>query len=153
MHHHQPAARSSQLRVDRRVGETVDVVQVIDAAFDRETLRLRAIAVDRHRRAVRPQRGDDRRQPTDLLLGADRLGRDIARRRAEFDDVGADSETARLRGRRGRIEKPPAVGKRILGDVDDADNQRASHRLTPAGLVRATRRPLPSRETRRAFRR
>src|SRR6185312_6279621 len=83
------AAGRRQLGIERRLGETVYVVEIRHAARKREALGLGLETVDRDGDAGLVQRGDDRIEAADFRLGRDRLGGDVAGRGADIDNIGA----------------------------------------------------------------
>ena len=90
------------------------------------------------------KRRDQRVETADLLGRGDRFGIDIARRGAELDDVRAGcGQGARMVERRRAVDKPAAIRKRILGDVDDAEEGRARGGRVRHGSART--RPLEDR--------
>src|SRR6185312_6768873 len=63
-------------------------------------------------------------QPADLDIGGDRLRTGMAGSRADIERIGAVCDKLfRLGERRFRIEEAPAVGKGVLGDVQDAEQE------------------------------
>ena len=144
---------------DRSPGrESPDVVQIRDAARQRETLRLRAVQY-RPRAACRcrPAPSMHRVEPADFLVRRNRLGRDIAGRGAEFDDIGA------VGGERGAHARSPPPGSRnrppsenksavmLTMPTSSGPPARTRHHSARAGCVRGSRRPPRHRRKTSSF--
>ena len=128
VHDDEPCVRARQHRIERGIGKTRNVVQVGDASAQRPFLGLAREAVDGDGHAVRRERGDDRFEAGDFVRGRNRLGVGIAGGGAEVDDVGAlIAQLARMGDCGIGGEIAPAVRERILGDIDDAENEGPDH--------------------------
>ncbi len=96
----------------------------------------RAFRVSTETRTPPLQRRDHRLEAPDLLRGVDPRPVRIARLRPHLDDIRPfRDERAPLLDRRARVEVAPAVGERVRGDVQDADDDRQAQ-LTPHGTLR-----------------
>lgn len=121
--HDELAVRRCQVLIDAGIGKAANVVETRGALRECEPLRVGLMAVDRDRNAELVEPSDDRREPMDLFFGRDSRGVGMARGRTKFHEVGpVICEIAGVLDRRSRLEVKAPIGKRVLCDVDDADD-------------------------------
>src|SRR5712691_228855 len=123
MHHYERAGGSRQIGVHLGRRESFGVVDDRDVTVDTPSLRGGLEGVDAKRYAPFVKFGYQRLEAADFLLGCDLPGVGTARRGSQLDDVRAiGTKFQRLFQCPVRVEIRAAVGERVLGYVDDADD-------------------------------
>ena len=128
VHDDELALGRGELRIELGVGEALDVVDVAGLRLKRPELRLGRKRIDGDGPALLLREGHDRLQAGDLDFGRDRFRARIAGGGADVERVRAVcDQRARVLARGLGIEKAPGVGKRIVGDVEDPEDEGVPH--------------------------
>ena len=132
----QLAAASSSYKLG--LGKAADVVQVRRAAGNGKALDIRDKGVDRDRDVARGQLLNHRGQPPPLIICGNARCIRMAGRGPQFDHVGTlGPQPPGMRQRILSGQAAAAVGKGILGDVDNPDNARPARRDERGTQIRA----------------